>query len=88
MDKAGGVEFRKLLQLISMEIGDTVSEEGQFLKLSFELPFSDSAEVEDCFVEDLMPLLLLNESVQKFTDFMQENYIVPNSPFSPGTLRL
>lgn len=59
------------------------SKVGQFLKLFFGLPFLDATEVEDCFVEDMMPLLLHHENVQKFAAFILENYIMLESQFPP-----
>lgn len=56
---------------------------GSFLRLFFGLPFLTSSEVEDFFTDELMAIQPDNEKVQKFCDYILENYILPDSKFPP-----
>lgn len=60
------------------------NEIGAFLKLFFGLPFLCPDEVEDSFVDDFVSIMPDDERVQKFTDYVFENYVSPDAKFPPS----
>jgi hypothetical protein len=62
---------------------DVNNDVGNFLKLFFGLPFLAPDEVEDSFIDDLMAIAPDDERVGKFTDYVLQNYIAPDSDFPP-----
>ena len=60
------------------------SEESNFLKIFFGLPFLRPNDVYDCFIEDIMPKLPANENIKLFTDYILKTYIASDSTFPPN----
>ncbi|PSN45923.1 hypothetical protein C0J52_23572 [Blattella germanica] len=58
------------------------SDIGGFLKYFFGLPFLPQ-DVDDCFTEYLMGIQPQHEGVQKFTDYVLEEYIKSHATFPP-----
>lgn len=77
--------WRKIQEFgLAVEYKDKNSEIGSFLKNFFGLAFLNSFDVENCFVEDLMALQPLDARVEKFCDYILENYIQSDSSFPPN----
>uniref|UniRef100_A0A8D8VV18 FLYWCH-type domain-containing protein n=1 Tax=Cacopsylla melanoneura TaxID=428564 RepID=A0A8D8VV18_9HEMI len=47
------------------------------------LSFLPPTEVEDFFTDDLIPIMPNNDKIEKFCDYVLENYILPDSKFPP-----
>ena len=54
---------------------------GRSLKWCFGLSYLDPAEVEDCFIEDLMAEA--PAEIHSFLDYLLDNYILENAAFPP-----
>ncbi|KAL4141434.1 hypothetical protein QTP88_004072 [Uroleucon formosanum] len=59
------------------------SEIGRALKHLFSLPYLPPSEVLDCFTYDLLAIKPNDDKVDKVFDYIFENYIMPDSRFSP-----
>ena len=62
---------------------DNNSDIGSWLKLFFGLPQLPANEVEDAFVEDIMPNATQDPEVEKFCDYICDTYITSDSRFPP-----
>jgi hypothetical protein len=81
-----GQSWWRRIQKLSLtdEYKDFESDIGNFIKLFFGLPSLHPDDVEECFVEDLMSVAPDDERVQKFTDYVLDNYIDISSKFPPS----
>ena len=52
-------------------------------KWCFGLHLLDATEVENCFVEDIMPDCPASQNSQKFADHFVNNYVTSESKFPP-----
>ncbi|KAL4108099.1 hypothetical protein QTP88_018352 [Uroleucon formosanum] len=62
---------------------DESSDIGKWIHYMFGLLFLNPEEVGDCYVEDLMSDCPENEKLQKFCDYLTDNYISKESMFPP-----
>jgi len=62
---------------------DESSDVGKWIHYTFGLLFLNPEEVGDCYVEDLMSDCPENEKLQKFCDYLTDNYISDESIFPP-----
>ena len=53
------------------------------MKIFFGLPFLPAEQVEDTFVDILMPEAVPDPEIQAFADYMFKTYIGPNARFPP-----
>nr|CAI5855532.1 unnamed protein product [Callosobruchus analis] len=82
---------RKLLPDLPKDIHDVHSvldnkncEESKWLTHTFGLTYLDSSEVEDCFIFDLMSYKPDHKLIDKYADYLLENYMAPESHFPPN----
>lgn len=69
---------------LSEEFQNKSSSIGQWLKLTFALSYLEPQEVGECFVEDLMSSKPLDDRVDKYVDYLVDNYIDDeNAKFPP-----
>lgn len=62
----------------------SVNETGKFLKLFFDLPFLNRAEVIDCFINDLMAVRPTDDvRIVPFMDYVCDGYISSEARFPP-----
>lgn len=80
-----GQSWWKRMQNVGLaKIYQEKSEESDFLKCFFGLPFLHPDNVLDCFTDDFMSLQPDdNIKIVQFTDYVFENYISPEAPFPP-----
>jgi len=78
--------WRKIQSLgLTKVFKDYNSEKSQFLKYLFGLPFLHSDEVEECFQNDLQSILLIeDERINKFIDYIFKTYITKDASFPPN----
>lgn len=62
---------------------DNTSDIGKWIHYTFGLLFLNPEEVGDCFVEDLMTDCPVNDKLQKYCDYLTDNYISDESIFPP-----
>ncbi|XP_068238357.1 uncharacterized protein [Palaemon carinicauda] len=80
----GQAWWRKIQNLgLSKEYKDKNSDIGQWLKLSYGLHFIDPADIEDCFIEELMSCTPQKEKCTNYADYLVDNYVTPHSKFPP-----
>lgn len=60
------------------------TEIGNWLKNTFGLAYLKPSEVEDCFIFDLMSYKPQNENLDKYCDYLLENYVGENAVFPPS----
>lgn len=60
------------------------TEIGKWLKHTFGLTYLSPNEVEDCFVFDLMAYKPKSDLLDKYADYLLENYIVEKAVFPPS----
>lgn len=76
--------WRKIQNLgLSNEYKDNNSDIGQWLKFSYGLHFIDPADVEDCFVDELMAGAPQDDRCTRFADYLADNYITAGSTYPP-----
>jgi hypothetical protein len=76
--------YKKILKLgLSSKYKNPSSEEGQWLKKIFDLPFSPSNEIGDIFCFELMASKPDNDILTKFCDYLVTNYVEESSRFPP-----
>jgi hypothetical protein len=76
--------YKKILKLgLSSKYKYPSSEEGQWLKKIFDLPFSPSNEIGDIFCFELMASKPDNDILTKFCDYLVTNYVEESSRFPP-----
>lgn len=81
----GQAWWRKIQSLgLSLEYKDNDSEIGKWLKSFFGLHFLEPADVEECFVEDLMTIAPQDERCVKFADYLVDNYLTAESKYPPS----
>lgn len=68
---------------LSTEYKDPNSEIGKWLHMLFGLPFLDSSEVMDSFVNDFMSAEPNDERVAKFSDYLDKTYMSDEAQFPP-----
>ncbi|KAK7603911.1 hypothetical protein V9T40_004184 [Parthenolecanium corni] len=89
-----GQSWWRHIQLYSLseDYKNQSSDIGNYLKMFFGLPFLHPADVEDCFLDDLLPMkgtdptgneFNADPRVKNFTDYIFRTYIGPNSKFPP-----
>lgn len=79
----GQAWHRKIQALGLAKLYREKSDEGSYLRTFFGLPFLPPTHVEPFFVENLMSITPTLESIEKFNDYILENYIAPNSRYPP-----
>ncbi len=62
---------------------DSKSENGQFLRYFFALPFLNPAEVSDAFTDEIMAVQPKDPNIEIFTDYILENYVSEEAKFPP-----
>lgn len=68
---------------MSTEYQNQSSEIGIWIRHTFGLLFLEPTEVTECFVEDFMSNRSIDKRVEKYSDYLLENYIDENSIYSP-----
>lgn len=77
--------YRKIQSLGLTQIyRDKNSEESRWLVHTFGLTYLKPSEVEDSFIFELMSYKPNNELLDKYADYLLDNYIAPNSDFPPN----
>nr|CAI5823795.1 unnamed protein product [Callosobruchus analis] len=78
--------YRKIQSLgLTQMYKDKNCEESKWLTHTFGLTYLDPSEVEDCFIFDLMSYKPGHKLIDKYADYLLENYIAPESHFPPNT---
>jgi hypothetical protein len=75
--------FEMCKNLVWLHYKDESSDIDKCIHYTFGLLFLNPEEVGDCYVEDLMSDCPENEKLQKFCDYLTNNYISDESMFSP-----
>jgi len=76
--------WRNLQQFdLATHYKDQSSDIGKWIYYTYGLLFLNPEEVGDCYVEDLMSDCPENEQLQKFCDYLTDNYISDESMFPP-----
>lgn len=77
--------YRKIQSLgLTQMYKDKNCEESKWLTHTFGLTYLDPSEVEDCFIFDLMSYKPDHKLIDKYADYLLENYIAPESHFPPN----
>nr|CAI5840604.1 unnamed protein product [Callosobruchus analis] len=77
--------YRKIQSLgLTQMYKDKNCEESKWLTHTFGLTYLDPSEVEDCFIFDLMSHKPDHKLIDKYADYLLENYIAPESHFPPN----
>nr|CAI5841322.1 unnamed protein product [Callosobruchus analis] len=77
--------YRKIQSLgLTQMYKDKNCEESKWLTHTFGLTYLDPSEVEDCFIFDLMSYKPDHKLIDKYEDYLLENYIAPESHFPPN----
>lgn len=80
----GQAWFRQIQSLgLVNEYKNKNSEIGKYLKTFFGLSFLNPPDVNDCFTDDLISILPQDYRVERFTDYILENYISESSNYPP-----
>ncbi|KAL4107502.1 hypothetical protein QTP88_017839 [Uroleucon formosanum] len=78
----GQAWFRQIQSLgLVNEYKNKNSEIGKYLKTFFGLSFLNPPDVNDCFTDDLISILSQDYRVERFTDYILENYISKSSKY-------
>lgn len=76
--------YRKIKNLgLSQQYNKGEDEVGKWLIYVFGLPFLESKDISECFVEDLMSIKPIDEKLDKFCDYLVDTYISEDSLFPP-----
>ena len=78
----GQAWFRQIQSLgLVNEYKNKNSEIGKYLKTFFGLSFLNPPDVNDCFTDDLISILPQDYRVERFTDYLLENYKCESSQY-------
>lgn len=75
--------YRKILSLGLSDDYKNNTDVGKTLKYFFGLQFLNPIEVGDCFTFDLISDIPKNNKLEKFCDYLTDNYITEDSLFPP-----
>lgn len=76
--------YRKVQKLgLTIEYQDKSSLIGQWVRMTFALPYLDPCEVGDSFALDLFDIMPNDKRILKYADYLTDNYISEESAFPP-----
>lgn len=55
---------------------------GKWVRYTFDLPFIAREEVMDCSLQDLFPIMPQDDKVDKYRDYVRNNYLAASNHFS------
>ena len=77
--------FKKIQEYgLIAEYKNENSEVGRWLRMTFGLTFLSPHDVSECFVFDLLAIAPIDEKIQKYSDYLTDNYIREESLFPPS----
>lgn len=80
----GQAWYRKIQKYgLIKEYQDKASPVGHWLRLTFALTYLDPGEIGDCFAMELFESMPKDNRVEKFADYLVDNYISHDSLFPP-----